>query len=70
MTGIPPGWTALGPPSDIVVSTRARLARNLKAFPFPHHASDVELGTVCGDLTRRLPAARLWPTAGSWTWTS
>lgn len=47
---------ATGPASDIVVSTRVRLARNLKTFPFPHHASAVELGTVCGDLTRRLPA--------------
>lgn len=44
-----------GPSSDIVISTRARLARNIKAFPFPHHASDVELGTIFGDLARRLP---------------
>ncbi len=46
---------ARGNAGDIVVSTRARLARNLKAFPFPHHASAVELGTVYGDLSRRLP---------------
>ena len=50
-----PGWLdARGPSSDIVVSTRARLARNLRAFPFPHHAGEVELGTVFGDLVRRL----------------
>jgi len=50
-----PSWlNGVGPDADIVVSTRARLARNLKAFPFPHHASEVELGTVYGDLARRL----------------
>lgn len=50
-----PEWLdGSGPSSDIVVSTRARLARNLKAFPFPHHASVVELGTIFGDLNRRL----------------
>lgn len=50
-----PTWLdGAGPSSDIVVSTRARLARNLKAFPFPHHASEVELGTIFGDLSRRL----------------
>ncbi|MEN8008306.1 MAG: hypothetical protein ABFS42_14920 [Candidatus Krumholzibacteriota bacterium] len=46
---------ARGTAGDIVVSTRARLARNLRAFPFPHHASEVELGTIYGDLARRLP---------------
>lgn len=51
-----PSWLdARGPSGDIVVSTRARLARNLKTFPFPHHASVVELGTIYGDLARRLP---------------
>jgi protein arginine kinase len=44
-----------GPSGDLVVSTRARLARNLKTFPFPHHASPVELRTVYGELARRLP---------------
>ena len=49
------GWLdARGTSGDIVISTRARLARNLKAFPFPHHASPVELGTIYGDLARRL----------------
>ncbi len=51
-----PEWlNALGPASDIVISTRVRLARNLMTFPFPHHASQVELSTISGDLTRRLP---------------
>ncbi len=64
-TRIPLWLDGLGPASDIVVSTRARLARNLKAFPFPHHASDVELGTVHGDLARRLP--QLPEFSGGWT---
>jgi len=50
------GWLdARGPDSDMVVSTRVRLARNLTTFPFPHHASAAELGTIYGDLARRLP---------------
>lgn len=53
-----------GPASDIVVSTRVRLARNLNAFPFPHHASAVELGTVCGVLTRSVP--RFPEFSGGW----
>ena len=60
-----PGWLdGGGPASDIVVSTRVRLARNFKTFPFPHHASAVELGTIFGDLTRRLP--RFPEFAGGW----
>ena len=60
-----PGWLdGGGPASDIVVSTRVRLARNLKTFPFPHHASDVELGTIFGDLARRLP--RFPEFSGGW----
>lgn len=60
-----PGWLdGGGPASDIVVSTRVRLARNLKTFPFPHHASDVELGTIFGDLTRRL--TRFPEFSGGW----
>jgi len=60
-----PAWLdARGPSSDIVISTRARLARNLRAFPFPHHASAVELGTIYGDLARRLPL--LPQLAGGW----
>ena len=30
-----------GPDSDIVVSSRIRLARNLAQFPFPNRADDV-----------------------------
>lgn len=49
-----PSWLdAAGPDADIVVSTRARLSRNLWAFPFPGRASDVELQTVRGELHRK-----------------
>lgn len=49
-----PAWLALtGPETDIVVSTRARLSRNLRAFPFPGRASEVEKRTVLGELTRK-----------------
>ncbi len=41
---IPPAWTrADGPESDIVISTRARLARNLSGIPFPGRASAEDL---------------------------
>lgn len=50
-----PGWlVAAGPESDIALSTRARLARNLPMIPFPHQASPVELETILEDLRRRL----------------
>ena len=50
-----PEWLAeAGPASDIALSTRARLARNLPTFPFPHQASPVELEIILGDLMRRL----------------
>ena len=35
-----------GPHSDIVISSRIRLARNLSKFPFPHWASAIQLGEI------------------------
>jgi protein arginine kinase len=35
-----------GPNSDIVISSRIRLARNLNKFPFPHWASRIQLEEV------------------------
>lgn len=44
---IPPAWTGNdGPESDIVVSTRARLARNLSGAPFPGRAAAEDLEKV------------------------
>ena len=60
-----PDWLERpGPASDVAVATRARLARNLPNVPFPHHASEVELGTVLADLQQRL--ARLPALANGW----
>jgi len=50
--------------SDIALFTRARLARNLAAFSFPHHASEVELVTLKDDLKRRV--GRLPAFVGRW----
>jgi protein arginine kinase len=59
------GWlNDVGPDSDIALFTRARLARNLASFSFPHHAADSELVTLKADLTRRMN--RLPAFAGSW----
>lgn len=42
-----PSWiSGSAPHSDVVLSTRARLARNLVGVPFPHAASDEELARV------------------------
>ena len=35
-----------GPHSDVVISSRIRLARNLNQFPFPHWASKAQLNTI------------------------
>ena len=42
-----------GPATDVVLSTRARLARNLGEFPFPHQASGAVLDTVWGQVDRQ-----------------
>ncbi len=39
-------WLAPGPRSDIVISSRIRLARNLANYPFPHRAQDKDLVEV------------------------
>jgi protein arginine kinase len=60
-----PAWLdGNGPHSDIAISTRARLARNLATVPFPHHATDLELGTTLSDLSRRV--GRLSVFADGW----
>lgn len=53
-----------GPQGDIVVATRARLARNLAGLPFPHRAGAAALATAAADLDRHL--RRLPAFAGGW----
>ena len=43
----PASWlAATGPLSDVILSTRVRVARNLDGYPFPNRASDDELSEV------------------------
>jgi protein arginine kinase len=43
-----------GPESDIVISSRARLARNVEGFPFSHRASGEKLQSIQEDVRSRL----------------
>ena len=52
---------ATGPESDIVMSSRIRLARNLAQFPFPARADDTtraEIEELLRELIKRRPAGR------------
>lgn len=61
-----PEWVSgHGPESDIVISTRARLARSLAGYPFPHRASPEHLAAVVREvrsasaaLSRKFPGLR------------
>jgi len=53
-----------GPQADVVVATRARLARNLAGFAFPERATAAERATIAADLSRQL--RRLPALAGAW----
>ena len=60
-----PGWLdGQGPSADIVVSTRARVARNLPDHAFPHHLDEDELNRVRREATERLLATETF--AGGW----
>ncbi|MCE5315279.1 MAG: ATP--guanido phosphotransferase [Armatimonadota bacterium] len=48
-----PGWIkGNGPDADVVISTRARLARSLADFPFPSRASGEDLSMVVDDVRK------------------
>jgi protein arginine kinase len=50
-----PAWIAGGGNhDDMVLMTRASVVRNLRSFPFPNHASEVELGTILGEVSRKI----------------
>ena len=54
-------WLGQGPDSDVVVSTRIRLARNLTDLPFPLLAGSEELGQVLARVrqaSEHLPEAK------------
>ena len=50
-----------GPESDIVISSRIRLARNLAAFPFSNRASSHQKAEIESSLRERLPKLELNP---------
>lgn len=55
-----PGWLeGNAPHSDIVISTRVRLARNLCAYPFPNAADNEELEEVVHEVFRVLTPSQL-----------
>lgn len=60
-----PDWlSGRGPSADVVISTRARLARNLAGRPFPHLLGEEPLNAVRRELTDHLLA--IAPYAGGW----
>src|SRR6516164_5206656 len=50
-----------GPESDIVISSRIRLARNLAAFPFTNRASGYQKAEIEGLLRERIAKLELEP---------
>ena len=50
---------ASGPESDIVISSRIRLARNLVQFPFPNRADDVVRAQVESLLREKLDTLKV-----------
>jgi protein arginine kinase len=52
---------ATGPESDIVISSRIRLARNLAAFPFTNRASAYQKAELEGQLRERIARLELEP---------
>lgn len=50
-----------GPESDIVISSRIRLARNLAEFPFVRRASDEERAQILRQVKKKLETWDAWP---------
>ncbi|MGE5599046.1 MAG: protein arginine kinase [Bacteroidota bacterium] len=48
----------IGEQGDVVISSRVRLARNLRGLPFPQHASEAQLLTVINDAAKAASAAK------------
>jgi protein arginine kinase len=48
-----PSWTtAEGEASDVAISSRIRLARNLKGIPFPSYANETQLNSIDDEINR------------------
>ena len=50
-----------GPESDIVISSRIRLARNLAEFPFVRRASDEDRSQILRQVKKKLESMDNWP---------
>lgn len=51
-TALPAWVSSTGPAEDVVLSTRARLARNVEGIPFPSRAKETDLRRVADVVTR------------------
>ena len=50
-----PAWIRIdGEASDVVISSRIRLARNLKGFPFPSYADESQLAGIADSVMQAL----------------
>ncbi len=57
--GSAPWWQGEGPHADMVLSTRIRLARNLRDVPFTHRARDEQLHGVLASVTHAVGSSSL-----------
>ncbi len=55
-----------GPESDIVISSRIRLARNLAEFPFVRRTSDDEKAAIAKAVRRQIESVPSWNDLCSW----
>ena len=54
MAGIEKWYEKVGDCSDVVCSTRVRLARNLRSYPFPAHASGKQKEEIAAKIREAL----------------
>ncbi|MBC7325419.1 MAG: ATP--guanido phosphotransferase, partial [Moorella sp. (in: Bacteria)] len=53
-----------GPQADIVISSRIRLARNLKGIPFPNLMNEAQEARVIRQVSQAIRSAAVFQTAG------
>ena len=49
-----------GPDNDIVLSSRVRLARNIRGMPFPHRLDGQGAAKVVGTVKEAIDGTRSW----------